>query len=114
MDKDIENDESRLEEDDDSSLSGTEGVRILDPDEAAAALEANSGAGRIPDDALRYGDVPPAPQGPRPAHRFPLPGSVDPARAVPKPPIADTVSGPGEPQLPHWTEPPTGEVPRIW
>ncbi|MGH9056825.1 MAG: phosphatidate cytidylyltransferase, partial [Acidimicrobiales bacterium] len=66
----------------------SEGVRILRADEAQAALDAGEAAGRRPDDELRYGDVPPAPQGPRPAHRFPLPGPVDPGGAVPLPPLA--------------------------
>lgn len=66
----------------------SEGVRIIGAEEAQAALEAGEAAGRRPDDQLRYGDVPPAPSGPRPAHRFPLPDSVDPARAVSLPPLA--------------------------
>jgi len=165
----------------------TEGVRIIRADEAQAALDAGEAAGRRPDDELRFGDVPPAPPGPRPPHRFPLPDSVDPAGAVPLPPLAvpmradepradpgaemvnlsETTSwgdppaptataweSPGEEwgigdrtaelgvpeagpagltsepvplalpeegitvtgggtELPHWTDPPTGEVPRI-
>ena len=65
-----------------------EGVRIIKAEEAQAALDAGEAAGRRPDDQLRFGDVPPAPSGPRPAHRFPLPDSVDPARAVSLPPLA--------------------------
>ena len=65
-----------------------EGVRIIGAEEAAAALEKGEAAGRRPDDAPRFGDVPPQPAGPRPAHRFPLPDSVDPASAVPRPPVA--------------------------
>lgn len=65
-----------------------EGVRILKAEEAQAALDAGEAAGRRPDDQLRYGDVPPAPAGPRPAHRFPLPDTVDPAEAVSLPPLA--------------------------
>ncbi|MGH9114496.1 MAG: hypothetical protein ACRDWW_01565, partial [Acidimicrobiales bacterium] len=63
-------------------------MRIVRADEAQAALEAGEAAGRRPDDELRFGDVPPAPQGPRPAHRFPLSESVDPAGAAPLPPLA--------------------------
>lgn len=82
-----------------------EGVRIIGAEEAQAALDAGEAAGRRPDDALRYGDVPPAPSGPRPAHRFPLPESVDPAD-VSRPPVA-------APDMQHWAEPATGEVPRV-
>jgi phosphatidate cytidylyltransferase len=82
-----------------------EGVRIIGAQEAAAR-EAEM-KGRLPDDHLRFGDVPPQPAGPRPAVRFPLPEDAD-TRAV---------VGGGQPvsppDLPHWTEPPTGEVPRI-
>jgi phosphatidate cytidylyltransferase len=146
-----------------------EGVRIIPAEEAQAAIDKGEAAGRRPDDELRYGDVPPAPQGPRPAHRFPLPDSIDPAEAVPLPPLAPPRSGSGREQrdqtewdfgdrtaemdpsaasappalsaaeeqagvpatpapaspdegitvtgghaeLPHWTDPPTGEVPRL-
>jgi phosphatidate cytidylyltransferase len=109
-----------------------EGVRIIGAEEAQAALDAGQVAGRRPDDEPRYGDVPPSPAGPRPAHRFPLPDSVDPASAVPRPPVvppaAPPAPGPAEPrtprrgislpqaggpEMPHWTEPPTGEVPDL-
>src|SRR4051812_6892158 len=72
-----------------------EGVRIIGAEEAAAALEKGEAAGRRPDDAPRFGDVPPQPAGPRPAHRFPLPDSVDPASAVPRPPVAGPAPGGG-------------------
>jgi phosphatidate cytidylyltransferase len=65
-----------------------EGVRIIGAEEAQKALDAGQAAGRRAEDELRYGDVPPAPTGPRPTHRFPLPDSIDPAEAVPRPPIA--------------------------
>jgi phosphatidate cytidylyltransferase len=77
-----------------------EGVRIIGAQEAAAR-EAEM-KGRLPEDHPRFGDVPPQPSGPRPAVRFPLPEDAEPA-----PVVAPT------PDLPHWTEPPTGEVPRI-
>jgi len=138
-----------------------EGVRIIRAEEAQEALDKGEAAGRRPDDELRFGDVPPAPPGPRPAHRFPLPDSIDPAEAVALPPLATpprsaaprgqrgqegwdfgdrtaelespdpppapplphdvgnvspdesiTVKGGGA-DLPHWTDPPTGDVPRI-
>lgn len=85
-----------------------EGVRIIGAEEAARALEEGQVAGKRPDDAPRFGDVPKRPSGPKPAQRFPLPGQVDPAEAVVRPPIAAPA-----PDMPHWTEPPTGEVPRI-
>src|SRR6476620_8773868 len=72
-----------------------EGVRIIGAEEAAAALEKGEAAGRRPEDAPRFGDVPPQPAGPRPAHRFPLPDSVDPASAVPRPPVAGPASSGG-------------------
>ena len=104
-----------------------EGVRIIGAQEAAAR-EAEL-QGRIPEDRPRYGDVPPQPTGPRPAVRFPLPEDAEPRTAVvgaagstsantgstpaappaPAAPAANTTP----PELPHWTEPPTGEVPRI-
>jgi phosphatidate cytidylyltransferase len=144
-------------------------VRIIGADEAAAAIEAGQAAGRRPDDAPRFGDVPAAPAGPRPPLRFPMPGA-DPS-SVAKPSIVGTPASPedledeaylegltptppDEPdawapdaggwpaeedhwepeepppsrpsadsptlvtpargvELPHWTEPGTGEVPAI-
>jgi len=82
-----------------------EGVRIIGAQEAARR-EAELQSGRLPDDALRYGDVPPPPSGPRPSVRFPLHEDAEPP-ATPAP-----VAPPGA-ELPHWTEQPTGEVPRI-
>jgi len=91
-----------------------EGVRIIDADEAAEAIERGDVAARRTDDELRYGDRPPAPPaGPRPALRFPLDASADPTR-IERPPVQpapDPVTGPVS--LPHWTEPPTGEVPAV-
>ncbi|HEX4979675.1 MAG TPA: phosphatidate cytidylyltransferase [Acidimicrobiales bacterium] len=84
--------------------TSAEGVRIIGAQEAAQR-EAELQSGRLPDDALRYGDVPPPPSGPRPAVRFPLPEDAEPP-ATP-PPAA------GGAELPHWTEEPTGEVPRV-
>ena len=91
-----------------------EGVRIIGADEAAEAMERDDVAPRRTDDELRYGDRPPAPPaGPRPALRFPLDASADPTR-IERPPVEpapDPVTGPVS--LPHWTEPPTGEVPAV-
>src|SRR6185369_7346751 len=70
-----------------------EGVRIIGAEEAAAALEKGEAEGRRPDDAPRFGDVPPAPSGERPVHRFPLPDSVDPTASrpsvAPRRPVGD-------------------------
>jgi phosphatidate cytidylyltransferase len=145
-----------------------EGVRIIGAEEAAAALEKGEAEGRRPEDAPRFGDVPPAPTGDRPVHRFPLPDTVDPTTVrpsvAPRRPIGDigepaasdeahahaealwaaagtsgdptppppevqqatgstpdlslpeeglNVSSSSSPEMPHWTEPPTGEVPRV-
>jgi phosphatidate cytidylyltransferase len=91
-----------------------EGVRIIRPDEAAEAAERDDVAPRRSDDELRFGDRPPAPPaGPRPALRFPLDADADPTR-IERPPVEpapDPVTGPVA--LPHWTEPPTGEVPAV-
>ncbi|MCU1452608.1 MAG: CDP-diglyceride synthetase [Acidimicrobiales bacterium] len=92
----------------------TEGVRIIGAEEAAEAMERGDVAARRSDDEPRFGDrPPPPPAGPRPALRFPLDASADPAR-IERPPVQpapDPVTGPVE--LPHWTEPATGEVPKV-
>lgn len=103
-----------------SERQPAEGVRIIKAEEAQAALEAGEAAGRRPDDQLRFGDVPPAPRGPRPAHRFPLPDSVNPAEAVSLPPLRtgagrhdgepDEVVAPSiPPPEPVGQEPPTAD-----
>lgn len=88
----------------------SEGVRIIGADEAAAALEEGKVVGRRPEDAPRFGDVPERPKGPTPGYRFPLPESADPGDAFPRPSVAGRESSP---DMPHWTEPPTGEVPSV-
>jgi phosphatidate cytidylyltransferase len=151
----------------------SEGVRIIGAEEAQAAIDAGHAAGKRPEDAPKYGDVPRQPEGPRPAIRFPLGGATDPSSVprpglshapgvssssggqdapdspkardgegegerererereeptpsiwAPPPPAPDPMSSPadeppvitppgGRTELPHWTEPPTGENPRI-
>jgi hypothetical protein len=86
-----------------------EGVRILRAEEAQAALDAGEAAGRRRDDELRFGDVPPAPSGPRPAHRFPLPDSMDPARAVSLPPLRRSQSE--EARRGYYDSPPSSDEP---
>ncbi|MBX3285433.1 MAG: phosphatidate cytidylyltransferase [Actinobacteria bacterium] len=107
-------DQRRSRPDDDEAADPAEGVRIIGPAEAAEAIERGDVAPRRSDDQLRFGDRPPAPPaGPRPALRFPLDASADPTR-IERPPVQpapDPVTGPVE--LPHWTEPPTGEVPAV-
>jgi len=94
---------------------GNEGVRIIGAEEAAAALETGQAAGRRPEDEPRFGDRPEPPQGPRPPLRFPL-ADADPASVPKPPPVTPGGRAPEDTQptpLPHWTEPPSGEVPRI-
>lgn len=108
-----------------------EGVRILGAEEAQAVLDADNTGGRVPDDAPKFGDVPPAPDpAVRPAASFPRPQTPGgEGREVEAPPVSWSASdegiapasgGPGasgEPSgpvaLPHWSEPPSGEVPVI-
>ncbi|MEX2292871.1 MAG: phosphatidate cytidylyltransferase [Acidimicrobiales bacterium] len=92
----------------------TEGVRIIGAEEAAQALERGDIAHRRGEDQPRYGDRPDAPggDGPRPVLRFPLGSSSDPrdierSVAAAHDPISEQV------ELPHWTEPATGQVPKI-
>jgi phosphatidate cytidylyltransferase len=99
----------RPEDDDDTSTQEpTEGIRIIGAEEAAEAIERGDVAPRRPEGAPRFGDRPsPPPDDRRPALRFPL-GSGATADVTPEPQPATPAPG-----LPHWTEPPTGEVPRI-
>jgi phosphatidate cytidylyltransferase len=107
-------DERRHDPDTKRTDPPSEGVRIIGAEEAAEALERGDVAQRRGDDQPRYGDrpTPPAADGPRPVLRFPLGSSSDP-RDIERPPVApsEPISEPVE--LPHWTEPPTGQVPQI-
>lgn len=94
------------EPDQSQDRTAAEGVRIIGAEEAAEALESGYASGRQPDDAPRYGEVPPAPPGPRLAHRFPLPASMDPAQAVPLPPLARDAGAPKRPS--------EGDTERLW
>jgi len=97
-----------------NNQQGAERVRIIGPDEAAEAIERGEVAPRRSGDELRFGDRPPAPPAAnRPTLRFPLDAKADPTR-IERPPVQpapDPVTGPVE--LPHWTDPPTGEVPAV-
>ncbi len=94
----------------------TEGVRIIGAEEAEKAIEREDVARRLPEDAPRYGDRPEGPpdDGPRPAIRFPLSGSSDPTDIERSPVLPpDPVRTSGEHNLPPWTAPATGEVPKV-
>jgi len=121
--------------DDAPERTPVEGVRIIGAEEAQAALEGGHASGRLADDELRFGEAPPRPaeSGTKPAVQFPLPDDESPALGAPSPSplgppkqldLTDSPSPPSPPSgpandpgasmpLPHWTEPPTGDVPRI-
>jgi phosphatidate cytidylyltransferase len=111
-------DERRGSGDEEHRDPPSEGVRIIGAEEAAEALERGDVAHRRGGDQPRYGDRPPPPaaDGPRPVLRFPLGSSSDPSDidrppVTPAEPVSEPISEPVE--LPHWTEPPTGQVPQI-
>lgn len=92
----------------------SEGVRIIGPEEAAEAEGRPDVAPRRGEGEPRFGDRPAEPdEHPRPSLRFPLDSSSDPSR-IERPPV-DPAPGPvtGPVELPHWTEPATGEVPAV-
>ena len=98
-----------------------EGIRIIGAEEAASALESGAAEGRRPADAPRFGDLPQPPRVPRPPDlRFPLDEeetfddlpTVAGTRVEPPPGSRPIIGGP-PPDMPHWTEPATGEVPQI-
>ena len=86
-----------------------EGVRILGAGETPPAAD-DQGRGAREDAPRRRTTLPPDTE---PAARFPLPPGLPPEtrRPLPRPVPAPEPSGPVK--LPHWTEPPTGEVPMI-
>lgn len=98
-----------------------EGVRVLGAEEVARAAEVSRVAKRRGPDEKKYGDRPePPPRDVKPAMRFPLAESADAAdieRPRPAPvgsePVLSVGPPSGETQLPHWTEPATGEVPKV-
>jgi phosphatidate cytidylyltransferase len=109
-------DEHDGDQPDEKPRDPSEGVRIIGAEEAAEALERGDVVHRRPADQPRFGDRPPAPQvdGPRPSLRFPLGSSSDPSD-IERPPVApvDPPVGGEAVDLPHWTEPPTGQVPKV-
>jgi len=87
----------------------TEGVRLIGADEAAEALGRDDVARRLTADDRKPGDRP-AEQpydGPPPTVSFPLSNMASP-EDVPRPSLIDD-----RVDLPHWTEPATGEVPAV-
>lgn len=118
-----------------SERAAPEGVRILGAEEAQAVLDTGAVGKRLGDHDARFGDVPPRPDPSlRPAARFPLPADETPPELASRP--VDEVAEPSVPvgpppepggagegmtvlestgstPLPHWTEPPTGEMPQI-
>ncbi len=83
----------------------TEGVRIIGAEEAAEAMGRGDVAQRRGEGEVRFGDRPATPpEDVRPAIRFPLP--ADEADSL------TTRPRPAPPAMPHWADPPTGEVPR--
>lgn len=99
-------------EDDATAGDKTEGVRIIGAEEAAEALERGDVVPRRGEGELKYGDRPAGPpeDAPPPALRFPL--SAEDADALDRPRMVPTPPPPAAP-MPHWTDPPTGEVPKI-
>jgi phosphatidate cytidylyltransferase len=98
-------------EDEPTEAPTNEGVRILGTEEAQAAVEASGG--RAPEEPPRPRRE--SPPDARPAARFPLPADRGSEFDVPapRPTPAPTGEASGAVPLPHWTEPPTGEVPMI-
>ncbi len=102
---------------DEAPRDPTEGVRIIGAEEAAEAVERGEVAPRLSEERPRFGDRPDTmPESARPALRFPLDADSDPGDLV-RPRLqgserdTDEPSGPVE--MPHWTDPPTGEVPAV-
>jgi phosphatidate cytidylyltransferase len=100
-------------EDEPTEAPPNEGVRILGAEEAQAAVEASGSRSREEPPRPRREAPPDA----RPAARFPLPtdraSEFDVPTPRPTPAPAPTGEASGPVPLPHWTEPPTGEVPMI-
>jgi phosphatidate cytidylyltransferase len=101
---------------DDLPEATPEGVRILGAEEAQAAVEGGPARARPEEPPRRRPrstppkDVQPAARFPLPADRLPGEGPAPSVRPAPAPPVGEPS---GAMPLPHWTEPPTGEVPMI-
>ena len=94
----------------------SEGVRIIGADEAAEALEREDVVRRRGDDEPKFGDRPERPtvDEPRTTIRFPLGADEQPEPAATARPTSSKSDAGSDTALPHWTDPPTGEVPRIF
>ncbi|MSO78982.1 MAG: phosphatidate cytidylyltransferase [Acidimicrobiia bacterium] len=84
-----------------------EGVRVVGDPDAAYAPPPQASPPQAPYDA------PPQAQAPRPVGRFPLPGGGGDEWADPEPRARRRAPDETPVELPHWTEPPTGQVPRV-
>lgn len=108
----------------------SEGVRIIGAEEAEKVASRDDVVGRRKAGEKKYGDRPDHPAGQdddRPTLRFPRPTSRDPSEFGPvpivkadQPPPAEAGDSaePGDTvgddtELPHWTEPATGQVPKV-
>jgi phosphatidate cytidylyltransferase len=91
--------DNNLEDDADATRPRVEGVRILGAEEAAAAVSAQ-----------RAGEPAPPPE----PLRFERPSAPVEQPLFPRDDNDPNVAAPAAPEgLPHWTEPPTGEVPAV-
>ncbi|HKH04493.1 MAG TPA: phosphatidate cytidylyltransferase [Acidimicrobiales bacterium] len=92
----------------------TEGVRLIGADEAEEVLERDDIRHRLRDDEPRFGDRPPspAPEGPRPALRFPL-GSYDDPTTIERPAVVPVQPRTQAPELSHWAGSAAEEVPNM-
>ena len=92
----------------------TEGVRLIGADEAEEVLERDDIRHRLGDDEPRFGDrpPPPAPEGPRPALRFPL-GSYDDPTTIERPAVVPVQPRIQAPELSHWAGSAAEEVPNM-
>jgi phosphatidate cytidylyltransferase len=90
----------------------SEGVRLIGADEAAEALERGDVRRRLSEGQPRFGDRPAAPDGPRPALRFPLGSSDDPA-SFERPATVPVQPRTQATELSHWAGSAAEEVPNM-
>ncbi|HVV35813.1 MAG TPA: phosphatidate cytidylyltransferase [Acidimicrobiales bacterium] len=99
--------DDNFDEEGDAPRPRAEGVRILGAEEAAAAVSAQrAGDAAPPPEPLKFARASePSPAPPVETPLFPRDDNDPTLSAVPTPAAP--------PNLPHWTEPPTGEVPAV-